>query len=58
VNKYQLEDLILEELRKQPCFVRVSESDVGRVLVDGVLDVGRLADVLWAKLPFKSERPD
>lgn len=54
MTKYWLEDLILEELRKQPCFLRVSDSDTGRVLVDGVLDLGRLADHLWEKLPLKS----
>ena len=51
MTKYDLEDLILVELHKQQCFVRVSDKDVSRVLVDGTLDVGRLAEALWEQLP-------
>lgn len=58
MDKYQLEDLILTELRKQPCFVRVSDTDTGRVLVDGALDISRLTDFLWEKLPLKSAMPE
>lgn len=58
MTKYDLEDLILAELRRQPCFVRVSDTDTGRVLVDGALDLGRLTDVLWEKLPLKSAMPE
>ena len=57
MDKYQLEDLILAELRKQSCFVRVSDIDVGHVLVSGVLDLGRLAENLCEKLPLKSPLP-
>jgi len=56
-DRYQLEDLLLEQLRRQPCFVRVSDTDVGRILVDGVLDLGQLTDFLWDRLPFKSIIP-
>jgi hypothetical protein len=58
IDKYQLEDILIEALRKQRAFVRVSDHDVGRVLVDGALDVGDLADVLWERLPFKSAVPE
>ena len=58
IDKYQLEDLVLEGLRKQRCFVRVSNSDVGRVLLDGALDIGALTDYLWEKLPLKSALPE
>ena len=57
IDKYQLEDILLEALRKQRAFVRVSDHDVSRVLVDGALDIGDLADVLWERLPLKSELP-
>ena len=58
IDRYKLEDLILEELRRQPCFVRVSDSDLGLILVDGTLDLGRLADFLWERLPLKSALPE
>ena len=58
MDKYHLEDLLLAELRKQPCFIRVSDADVGLVLLDGVLDLGRLAENLLAKLPLKPEQID
>jgi hypothetical protein len=59
IDKYQLEDLLLEALHKQrSCYVRVSDHDVGRVLVDGALDIGDLADHLWERLPFKSALPE
>lgn len=50
-NKYQLEDLILEALRKQSCFIRVSDIDVGHVLIHGTLDISRLTEHLWKHLP-------
>ena len=56
LDKYQLEDLLLALLRKQSCFVRVSDIDVGHILVSGVLDLGRLAEQLWEKLPSQPER--
>ena len=59
IDKYDLEDLVLEALRKQPTLaVSVSASDAGYVLVNGMLDLGRLIDHLWERLPLKAEHPE
>ena len=57
IDKYQIEDLILEALRKQKCFIRVSDVDVGRVIVEGSLDISRLTDHLWENLPLRTAHP-
>lgn len=51
IEKYDLEDLLLAELRRQSCFLHIDNNDVGRIIVNGALDLGRLADHLWEQLP-------
>jgi hypothetical protein len=47
-KKYEIEDVILRELRKQAQqqldHFKVDDTDVGLVHVEGVIDIGKLAD--------------
>jgi hypothetical protein len=52
MDKYDLEDLILRELHRMAGFQRVDDIDVGLVHFKGVIDVGRLAEQLWACMPL------
>lgn len=47
MDKYEIEDLILCELRRMSASVRVDDVDVNRVHFDGVIDLGRLAERIF-----------
>lgn len=49
-DKFELEDMILTELRRMSGFQHVDDIDVGLVHFKGILDLGRLAERLWEKL--------
>lgn len=51
IDKYDIEDIVREQLRAQPCFVRVDANDIGVVEVNGKLDLSKLCDYLWEKMP-------
>lgn len=57
IEKYDLEDLLLAELRRQPCFLHIDNNDVSLILVNGTLDLGRLAEHLWERLPALRGNP-
>jgi len=51
-KKYEIEDVILQELRKQPSLehFKVDDTDVGLVHVEGVINIGKLADEICYRL--------
>ena len=51
-KKYEIEDVILQELRKQPSLehFKVDDTDVGHVHVEGVINIGKLADEICYRL--------
>jgi len=63
MDRYQLEDLILWELRRT-LNAKVDDVDVGTVHVAGRLDLGRLAEVIWdrrhemTRLSFRERRDE
>jgi hypothetical protein len=53
-RKYEIEDVILKELRRQAKqqldYFKVDDADVGLVCFDGTIDVGKLADEICYRL--------
>lgn len=54
---YQIEDLILKELRRMSGFQRVDDSDVNLVHFKGIINVGRLAKCLHDQLKLDIPHP-
>lgn len=44
---YEIEDVILAQLRRMAGFVRVDDIDVGLVHFNGIINVGRIAEAIW-----------
>lgn len=48
--KYELEDLVIKELRTMPGFVARDDTDIVRVKFEGTIDVGQISNALCALL--------
>jgi hypothetical protein len=46
---YDLEDIILRELRENATRIKVCDGDVGRVEFEGTINIGRIAEQIWQK---------